>query len=581
MLVYADQKMKVNPASFFAHLLKVLSSTDPSSLESNRNLLIEAGMLESGLCDELFPAEDSITPMTSQLRRLLISLARMYCRSLKGVYLKPLEAFQTLGSLMRDQIPEQITIKIPEGFAYYGLYPETYIKAAEKFCSDFPKDSAVCIGIRSIGTSLSALIAATLQEFGWQVESFTMRPQGHPYVRRAKFSPKLKNKIWRWRRSKFLIVDEGPGLSGSSMTCVAKELTELGINKEDILFFPSSDQSPDILLNQDAKTIWKEHRKYVCSFESLFEREQELSIFPNMISVDISAGKWRNLFYDTKRDFPATNPYHERRKYLLRKENQVLLAKFAGFKVFSNHRLEIAKKLGELGFSPQVVNSEGGFFVYQFVPGTPLRFNEKTFGLIDQMARYVAARREIGFIKNHNNLDLMMNMIDVNVEEGLGHEWREKLQQCEWSMDELSRAGSSAVDGKMLPHKWIRTEKGYMKTDSVDHHCDQFLPQSQDIAWDVAGVLTEFNLTPELQSHFISAYKGYSHDLTIEKRLPFYLIAYLSFRLGYVSLSAESLKHLPEGKRFTALQIRYSSALQARIREALNTVPQKMLSTYD
>ncbi|HSE41407.1 MAG TPA: hypothetical protein VLH08_11645, partial [Acidobacteriota bacterium] len=115
----------------------------------------------------------------------------------------------------------------------------------------------------------------------------------------------------------------------------------------------------------------------------------------------------------------------------------------------------------------------------------------------------------------------------------------------------------------------------YMKTDSVDHHCDQFLPQSQDIAWDVAGVLTEFALTPELQSHFISAYKGYSHDLTIEKRLPFYLIAYLSFRLGYVSLSADSLKHSPEGKRFAALQSRYSSDLQTRIMEAVNCVPQR------
>jgi hypothetical protein len=565
MLVYSDQEMHINPTSFLGHLLKTFSAADVSATEPNRNLLIEAGMLESGLCDELFADEDSICHVSQELRRLSISIGRMYYRSLKGVHSKPLEVPQILTALMRNSIPERMTIKTPEGYAYYGLYPETYIKAAEKFSYDFNTGSAVCIGIRSIGTSLSALIAATLQKCGWQIESFTIRPRGHPFAKTTKLSSKLKKKILEWKNSKFLIIDEGPELSGSTMTCVAKELVNIGIKKNDIFFFPASNKPPHTFFSEDAERIWYEHPKYICSFESLFEKGQELVFFPDMISVNLSAGKWRDLFYDGTRDFPAVNPNHEKRKYLLRNDNRVFLAKFEGFKLFSKEKFRIAQELAALNFSPAIESCQNGFFIFQFVPGKPLDAKEVNHSLIDQLAKYVSVRKQIAPSKNHSDLDLLFDMMIVNVDEGLGPQWREKLQKCHWAHDELSREGTCAVDGKMLPHKWIKTQNGFLKTDSLDHHCDQFLPQCQDIAWDVAGICTEFKLSDDARLSFLSKYKTYSHDRTIEKRLPFYWIAYLAFRLGYVSLSMKTLRNTPEERRFAALRNYYSEELQKQI----------------
>ncbi len=46
----------------------------------------------------------------------------------------------------------------------------------------------------------------------------------------------------------------------------------------------------------------------------------------------------------------------------------------------------------------------------------------------------------------------------------------------------------------MLPHEWLLTATGYMKTDALDHHDDHFLPGCQNIAWDVACASVEFEL---------------------------------------------------------------------------------------
>ncbi len=49
----------------------------------------------------------------------------------------------------------------------------------------------------------------------------------------------------------------------------------------------------------------------------------------------------------------------------------------------------------------------------------------------------------------------------------------------------------------MLPHEWIRTASGFLKTDAVDHQDDLFFPGCQDIAWDIAGAIVEFGIPRE------------------------------------------------------------------------------------
>jgi hypothetical protein len=48
-------------------------------------------------------------------------------------------------------------------------------------------------------------------------------------------------------------------------------------------------------------------------------------------------------------------------------------------------------------------------------------------------------------------------------------------------------------------------------------------------------------------------------------RLPFFLIAYLAYRLGYTTLAATALGPSPDGARFTRLTRRYAAVLRRAI----------------
>jgi hypothetical protein len=117
----------------------------------------------------------------------------------------------------------------------------------------------------------------------------------------------------------------------------------------------------------------------------------------------------------------------------------------------------------------------------------------------------------------------------------------------------------------MLPHEWIRTSGGYLKTDAVHHHDDHFFPGCQDIAWDVAGTCLEFNLGPRERQQLIERYRLLSGDSTIAARLPLHALTYLAFRLGYATLAATTLGPDSDGKRFSKARHRYSELLRSEL----------------
>ena len=84
-----------------------------------------------------------------------------------------------------------------------------------------------------------------------------------------------------------------------------------------------------------------------------------------------------------------------------------------------------------------------------------------------------------------------------------------------------------AIDGRMLPHEWIESGLRFIKTDGLDHHANHFLPGCQDIAWDLAGTMTEFGLDRGQSEQLIARYEALSGDRGTAARLPFYRVAYL------------------------------------------------------
>lgn len=148
-------------------------------------------------------------------------------------------------------------------------------------------------------------------------------------------------------------------------------------------------------------------------------------------------------------------------------------------------------------------------------------------------------------------------MIRVNVLEGLGPKWAERLEPLE-----VADAPACAIDNRMFPHEWLRTAAGYVKTDGVEHHDDHFLPGCQDIAWDVAAAQVEFGMNAAEGAEFVRRYSQLSGDGTVAARLPFYRLVWLAFRLGYSAMAAAALAGTPDGPRFERLRSRYAALLR-------------------
>jgi hypothetical protein len=84
------------------------------------------------------------------------------------------------------------------------LAPETYLESACRFVRTrlfYDSYDLVCIGIRSIGSSLSGIVAGALEELGCRVKSITVRPTGHPSNRTVSISRGLKQEFAVCRNS--------------------------------------------------------------------------------------------------------------------------------------------------------------------------------------------------------------------------------------------------------------------------------------------------------------------------------------------------------------------------------------------
>ena len=124
--------------------------------------------------------------------------------------------------------------------------------------------SCVVIGIRSIGASLSTVVAEAVHAV-WR---FTVRPRGHPFERELRLGAGLEQRVRAHAGDWFLIVDEGPGLSGSSFISVATKLEELGVVPETDSAVSQPRSRARTLRSERARVNWRRYRRYVEPFRS-------------------------------------------------------------------------------------------------------------------------------------------------------------------------------------------------------------------------------------------------------------------------------------------------------------------------
>lgn len=528
LLVFRAGHRRLRGRQLKEQLLQQLESVSPdSSGDELLGALLRAGELESSATDADSNAA-GVLPFAQLTDRLADAL-------LSG-QLSP-EFFKTTEDLALAPVPELLDLSIPEGFAYYALHPLCYADVLEKLPP--LSQHIVVVGIRTIGTTLSAVTAAAARQRGHHVVRMTVRPAGHPYNRETEFIPQqrlaLQDAIVHG--ADFLVVDEGPGLSGSSFLSVAEALERTGIALERITLICGHKPNPEALCSTDAGRRWRRFRSVAAGGEC--RRPRQAALF-------IGGGEWRELLFPSAADWPASWITMERLKYLSADRRR--LFKFAGLGHYALPVFERERAVAEAGFGPEPRLESDGFISYPWISGRTAAVEDLSPATIERLAAYCAFRAE-AFAADANPAPLQ-EMAEHNLSQ-LGADVCVNL--------ELQRP--VIADGRMQPHEWIISENGTLwKTDSGSRGDDHFFPGPTDIAWDLAGAIVEWRMRPAHALEFLGRYCNASGD-DPRARIEGFIRAYSVFRWAYCKMAANAMQGTPEQKRLEAAAENYSRAV--------------------
>lgn len=568
MLVYGDAVRRVEPQVELEHLSALLERLRalPPGLGRHSALvgaLILAGELAQGLADAAFKRNgrlDMEDPSSAASMALLLRLAGAVERSWNGGFTETgPEACAALTILAQAGLPDEIQVRRMEGFAYYALYPEAYLQAA----AAMPRDASTqVIGIRSIGTVLGAMVAAALGTS----RLWTLRPVGHPFHREVSVARDLADALVAEPVTNFAVVDEGPGLSGSSFGAVTSFLEVQGVSRDRITFFPGHAGKPGTYASPRSRAIWAEVTRRPASFDALLldpaRTAQRLEgwaadlLGPAVAPMqDISGGAWRALDQADTATWPAVHPWQERRKFLFRTADSTWLLKFAGLGQHGEERLAQARALHEAGFTPPVAGLLHGFLVERWIEDAcPLTAGSPgKAALLDWLGRYLGfrarsmpARPEAGAPAAE-----LLSMARHNTAQTLGEQFAKRLAVWEPLTDVLEVSCRRVyTDNRLHAWEWLLTPEGrLLKTDAVDHATAHDLIGCQDIAWDIVGAGCELGLSFHEQEELRQKVQQRAGCRVEPRLMEFLRPCYLAFQLGAWSLAAESNQDTVEGAR--------------------------------
>ncbi|MFH5923590.1 hypothetical protein [Roseomonas xinghualingensis] len=581
MLVYGDAPRREDPRRKLAELanaLRELASLPPGICRHSAlaAALIEAGELAQGIADADFAERgvDDLAPAPEAAMALLVRIAEALCLSWNT-------GFTQLGAwpeaewaaLATTPLPGSIRTKRAEGFAYYALYPEVYAMAAASLPSGVPLR---VIGLRSIGVTLAAMVAARLGG----APPRSLRPVGHPFRRKLAVSDALAADLLAGPEAHFAVVDEGPGLSGSSFGAVIEFLEGRGVPLSRIHLLPGHGDEPGSQASPELRARWAQAQRHSASFEDLLlhavRPEHRLESWaadllgaPDRPLEDISGGAWRRL-RSAEVPWPPIHPFMERRKFLFHRGGTAWLLKFAGLGHRGEKQAEHARLLHAAGFTPEVAGFRHGFLIERWMeearPLDPARYDRSR--LIAHLGRYLAfrARSLPAGPEGGASAEALWEMARHNTAQALGQELAARMDRWKPSLPSFdAQIRWVWTDNRLHAWEWLVLPDGrLLKTDAVDHAAAHDLIGCQDIAWDVAGAVVELGLSSAEQDrlgHIIGQESGRAVDPEL---LAFLTPCYLAFQLGYHAMAADASGG-EEVARAGDAAARYAEALKAAL----------------
>ena len=489
------------------------------------NGLIRAGELEAALSD----AGDRHSSIAAQITDLLAEAV---------VTGEKLSADAAALLLARVIVPETITISPPEGFTYYALHPLDFSRAGAHL--NLQERDCAIIGIRSIGTTLSAMVAAGLKSAGVKCSRITVRPSGHPYSRETTFTPEHIEWL-RERQSAeahFLIVDEGPGRSGSTFLSVAEALLGQTLARKQITMIGSRQPDPESLCARDAGERWQRFR-YIATKPSVNSR------FADCLYA--GGGSWREVLLSDRAQWPESWIQMERLKFI--SPDRKTLFKFEGMGRIGSDIRARATALSEAKFIPRFEWSNDGFAAHELVSGRRLEPADAECELLSHMARYCAFRYK-SFRVGESAGSELGHMVEFNAKQEFGIELR--LPETTFQ-----RVDAVVVDGRMQPWEWISPKPGnFLKTDASDHGDNHFFPGPCDVAWDIAGIAIEWELGSSAQEFLVREFRRLS-GVDVSLRMKDYLLAYSILNASYCRMAGCALQGTEEEARLQHAYARY------------------------
>ena len=434
----------------------------------------------------------------------------------------------------------------PEGLRYYSLNLDGYAVAARRWQAAAAADTpAWVLGLRTMGSTLAPMVWAALRPPSGDVahRCTTLRPQGDPQRRVIRISDPLRRRMQAWAGA-FLIVDEGPGLSGSSFAGTVMLLQSVGVSPMRIVLLPSWEVDAAAaarLSSPIAARQWAGWRCYPA--EPLTAPAGE----------PLHGGVWRQRL-----GHGATTPVwgtHERLKYLT--DGGRTLTKFGGVGPYGVATWERARRLARAGWGPEVVGSAAeaaaGWVVYRCLRVRPLAARLGR-AWAEWAGNYLAwLRSEYALGGAVPPTPELAEMLPIN------------LGGLRWTMrpPPMVEAVPVALDARLQRWEWgaiRRGGSGWVKFDGTDHGDDPFFPGPADIAWDVAGMAVEFG--PALGAAVLAAYCRRSGETAaaLAPRLAWHRLAYGAFHAAFCAFAATQVA--PEvAVRFRRAERRYRAVV--------------------
>lgn len=582
MQVFADIVVEAAARRELAGLRQALQRTFRMApgLERHGRLvaaLIAAGELAQGLADA--PA---CTAAADAALALAESLAGACAQSWDSDFAdcgppRQARALDACAALVPPELAVQL--RRPEGYAFYALYPEAYLEAARLQAPRGGASSSWQVwGLRSIGTSLAPMVASGLGAGGTR----TLRPVGHPFARRV-----AAPHAWVDRAAAcHAVVDEGPGLSGSSMAAVAAWLGEAGVAQARVHFFASHGHGPGPQADEAVRATWRQVQVHVADADRILlhaprpahrlETWVAARVGPLRSPLqDISGGRWRSLHEGAAQELPV-HPMRERRKFLATSDQGRWLVKFAGLGAEGPRKLARAQLLAAAGFSPAPAGLCHGFLVERWrddlrpLAGAPQGPGRAR--LIDRIADYLGfrARHFAAPASPGSPLQQLWEMGRANTEEAFGPAAASGWAGWQAQLPALAReVRRIETDNRMHAWEWLSDGETLLKTDALDHHAGHDLVGCQDLAWDVAGAALEWSLAPRELERLVQRLAAHGHALH-PRLLSLMRLCYAAFELGRCR-EAEAALQGADRLRMQAQAARYESALRSAL--AQGTAP--------